>query len=274
MRRFLLLTMQYNNAYPHDHDNRQPYPSPAGHHARSPHNHLSLGYAEQSNSHQVSSYPATNALIQGEYIEPHMNQALQYSYPPQAPGVLRDDHRSYLASQGSSLENFPSSHSPTHSYLPGTVDPQSPRSPSRPPQQFTTPSQTYHQNYSHSPSTASQGPAQRRPSMDPYYHMSPNPQHLSHAATSHGGRGSGGVHSGSQHSHSQSHSLSASGERYPCELCERTFTRSHDRRRHYETVHAATPALHKCRYCQKDFSRADSLKRHVDNGCDEMPSHR
>ncbi|KAI6037586.1 hypothetical protein EDC04DRAFT_2702174 [Pisolithus marmoratus] len=272
--------MQYNNSYPHGHDNRQPYPSPASHNARPPPNHHHpLGYAEQSNSHQVNPYPTTNTLVQGEYMEPHMNtaQAHQYSpYPPQGPAIPRDDHRSYFTSQGSGLENFPSSHSPTHSYLPGAVDPQSSRSTSRPPQHFiSTPSQAYNQSHSHSPSTVSQGSTQRRPSIDPYYHMSPNPQHLSHVATAHGGRSSSsGTQPGPQHSHSQSHSSSASGERYPCDLCERTFTRSHDRRRHYETVHSAAPVLHKCRYCQKDFSRADSLKRHVDNGCDEMPSHR
>lgn len=272
--------MQYNNGYPTGHDNRQPYPSPASHRAQpSPNHHPPLNYAEQSNSHQVSPYPATNALMQGNYIEPHMNpnQSLQYSsYPSQGAAVLRDDQRSYFAAQGHNHESFPSSHSPTHSYLSGTMDPQSPRSTSRPPQQFVpSPSQAYHQGYSHSSSTTPQGPAQRRPSMDPYYHMSPNPQHLSHAATSHGSRSSAsGTQPGSQYSHSQSHSSSASGERYPCDLCERTFTRSHDRRRHYETVHAPMPVLHRCRYCRKDFSRADSLKRHVDNGCDEMPSHR
>lgn len=216
--------MQYNNAYPTGHDNRQPYPSPASHRAQpSLNHHPSLGYAEQSNSHQVSPYPATNALMQGEYMEPHMNpnQNLQYSsYPSQGAAVVRDDQRSYFAAQGHNHESFPSSHSPTHSYLSGAMDPQSPRSTSRPPQQFIpSASQAYHQGYSHSSSTAPQGPTQRRPSMDPYYHMSPNPQHLSHAATSHGSRSSAsGTQPGSQHSHSQSHSSSASGERYPCDL--------------------------------------------------------
>jgi hypothetical protein len=87
---------------------------------------------------------------------------------------------------------------------------------------------------------------------------------------------------------------STSGERFPCEKCGKTFSRSHDRKRHHETQHLPTPVVHRCQYCEKEFSRhvfffhdlshvcrrntltdssirADSLKRHLDNGCDEMP---
>ncbi|KAJ3969731.1 hypothetical protein EV361DRAFT_963883 [Lentinula raphanica] len=67
--------------------------------------------------------------------------------------------------------------------------------------------------------------------------------------------------------------LSPSNERFPCEICGKTFSRSHDRKRHHETQHIASPVLHRCRYCRKEFSRADSLKRHLDNGCDEMPAN-
>ncbi|EIW83383.1 hypothetical protein CONPUDRAFT_164341 [Coniophora puteana RWD-64-598 SS2] len=69
-------------------------------------------------------------------------------------------------------------------------------------------------------------------------------------------------------------SASPTTDRFQCELCERTFTRLHDRRRHYDTVHSQTPG-HRCR-CGKVFSRADSLKRHHDHGCEEaqrVPSH-
>ncbi|KAF5326269.1 hypothetical protein D9611_000387 [Ephemerocybe angulata] len=66
---------------------------------------------------------------------------------------------------------------------------------------------------------------------------------------------------------------SPTGERFPCEKCGKTFSRSHDRKRHHETQHLASPIIHRCRYCEKEFSRADSLKRHVDNGCDEAPQH-
>ncbi|EED82052.1 predicted protein [Postia placenta Mad-698-R] len=58
-------------------------------------------------------------------------------------------------------------------------------------------------------------------------------------------------------------------ERYQCDRCDRTFSRPHDRKRHYESQHMLTS--HTCQYCRKDFSRADSLKRHLDNGCDKAP---
>jgi len=61
-------------------------------------------------------------------------------------------------------------------------------------------------------------------------------------------------------------------ERYRCDKCDKTFSRSHDRKRHHETQHHPVPAIHRCRYCEKEFSRSDSLKRHLDNGCDEMRS--
>ncbi|KAJ7020000.1 hypothetical protein C8F04DRAFT_1197162 [Mycena alexandri] len=64
---------------------------------------------------------------------------------------------------------------------------------------------------------------------------------------------------------------SGSGERFICEVCGKDFSRAHDRKRHHETQHAATPITHKCIHCEKDFSRADSLKRHLQNGCDEAP---
>ncbi|EMD33715.1 hypothetical protein CERSUDRAFT_87043 [Gelatoporia subvermispora B] len=66
-------------------------------------------------------------------------------------------------------------------------------------------------------------------------------------------------------------SASAGGEqRFPCSECERTFSRAHDRKRHYESQHLQTS--HNCQYCTKQFSRTDSLKRHIDNGCGEMPA--
>jgi hypothetical protein len=70
---------------------------------------------------------------------------------------------------------------------------------------------------------------------------------------------------------SSSHATASPTERYPCEICGKTFSRSHDRKRHHETQHIASPVLHRCRFCRKEFSRADSLKRHLDNGCDEAP---
>lgn len=51
---------------------------------------------------------------------------------------------------------------------------------------------------------------------------------------------------------------SPSGERFPCEKCGKTFSRSHDRKRHYETQHLPSPIIHRCMYCHKEFSRCDS----------------
>lgn len=54
-------------------------------------------------------------------------------------------------------------------------------------------------------------------------------------------------------------STSPTGERFPCEKCGKTFSRSHDRKRHHETQHLATPIVHRCRHCEKEFSRSVSL---------------
>ena len=47
---------------------------------------------------------------------------------------------------------------------------------------------------------------------------------------------------------------SPSGERFPCDKCGKTFSRSHDRKRHHETQHLILPK-HSCKYCEKEFSR-------------------
>lgn len=48
---------------------------------------------------------------------------------------------------------------------------------------------------------------------------------------------------------------SPSGERFPCENCGKTFSRSHDRKRHHETQHLPSPVIHRCQFCEKEFSR-------------------
>lgn len=45
------------------------------------------------------------------------------------------------------------------------------------------------------------------------------------------------------------------GERFPCDKCGKTFSRSHDRKRHHETQHLVFPIIHTCKYCTKEFSR-------------------
>jgi uncharacterized Zn-finger protein len=54
--------------------------------------------------------------------------------------------------------------------------------------------------------------------------------------------------------------------RYQCDKCGTTFSRLHDRNRHYETTHSDNPPVHKCERCLKKFSRADAKKRHQDDG--------
>lgn len=49
------------------------------------------------------------------------------------------------------------------------------------------------------------------------------------------------------------------GERFPCDRCGKTFSRSHDRKRHHETQHLPTPVIHRCRFCEKEFSRYAAL---------------
>ncbi|KAG6369129.1 hypothetical protein JVT61DRAFT_3296 [Boletus reticuloceps] len=273
--------MQYNHYPPSAHQVH-----PATHPSQSPDEYTS-SYTDPSHHPNTMSYaavtPATH-LPTGPIA--HQNIPPQYPYSPYATQQSSpDEHRTYYAtsSQGSAMEHYTSPSSPTSSYATpnpsGHLSPQPSRHPAllshQQQQQFIpTPSQAY-QVYSSTGSTAS--PARSRSTVEPYYHMSPNPQHVVHAppaSTTHGTGGGNNTAHGSHHAHAHTHTgtiVVATGERYPCDLCDRSFTRLHDRRRHYETVHATSPVLHKCRFCRKDFSRADSLKRHVDNGCDEMP---
>ncbi|KAG0701268.1 hypothetical protein DFH29DRAFT_573641 [Suillus ampliporus] len=262
--------MQYPNTYSNNsHQTMQPHAS--AHHPRqsssNSNNHTS-GYPSQ-HSQILSGYPLDSTLPNGIIAGNHSSnvvQPLPFSNHPQH-GTLpaTDARRPYYPPANQPNTYFPSHH---HSSGPGPqyainshphIDPQNLNAH---PQQFIpTPSQTY-QVYSSTVTSNSRS----RPTIEPYYHMSPNPQHTSQG-------GSPPAVPRSVHT-SPSSNPALLGDRFPCELCDRSFTRSHDRRRHYETVHATTPVLHRCRYCGKDFSRADSLKRHVDNGCDEMLSHK
>jgi len=64
-------------------------------------------------------------------------------------------------------------------------------------------------------------------------------------------------------------SSSSSPSPHACGVCGATFTRPHDRKRHYESQH--TTIEHVCQYCRKSYARVDSLKRHLDRPCDKMP---
>ncbi|KAF8971086.1 hypothetical protein BDZ97DRAFT_1753428 [Flammula alnicola] len=65
-------------------------------------------------------------------------------------------------------------------------------------------------------------------------------------------------------------SAAATSERFPCEKCGKTFSRSHDRKRHHETQHTPIPVMHTCHHCQKEFSRDDPLIV-VENMISTMP---
>lgn len=89
------------------------------------------------------------------------------------------------------------------------------------------------------------------------------------------------AHHAHAHAHSPTHARRGSAhslgqlqgdDRIPCSKCDKTFSRAHDQKRHYETTHTSNPPVHSCAFCNKGFSRGDSLKRHVDNGCDKDPS--
>ncbi|KAJ7121326.1 hypothetical protein C8R43DRAFT_1112237 [Mycena crocata] len=219
-------------------------------------------------------YPSTSSARVGHHSG-------QY-YPPIAPAPPASDRYSsssnYRPSRGSQEYSSPSSYpynannrgypsnppaSGSYPYNPRTISPldgaPAPyRSSNQPPPRgfIPTPSEAAYANPTRPP----------RPS----------------SAMHHTSRGSGGYvvpPPSSRPSHtsrpgrsiSPTHTSNASGERFACEVCGKDFSRAHDRKRHHETQHAATPVTHKCIYCEKDFSRADSLKRHIQNGCDEAP---
>ncbi|KXN90968.1 Transcriptional regulator MET31 [Leucoagaricus sp. SymC.cos] len=145
------------------------------------------------------------------------------------------------------------------------------RSPSNQTQFIPTPSEmaNSYTNYPMSPHSP-QTPSQYGPAVGGYHsnvQVLPQPQYPLRPSRISTGR----PRTASGTTTSPTSATSPSGERFPCEKCGKTFSRSHDRKRHHETQHLPTPVIHRCRYCEKEFSRADSLKRHLDNGCDEMP---
>ncbi|TPX67865.1 hypothetical protein SpCBS45565_g03444 [Spizellomyces sp. 'palustris'] len=61
----------------------------------------------------------------------------------------------------------------------------------------------------------------------------------------------------------RAHVKSHGAERtYRCELCEASFRRSHDLKRHFRSIHTVIKPFG-CESCGKRFSRMDALKRHV-----------
>jgi len=137
------------------------------------------------------------------------------------------------------------------------------QNPAQPSTQFIpTPSEiaNSYSNYTHQ-TPASHSPSSQEDIYPTSSHDYPVPPHMvpsSHGNHSHRptrivtGRPRGGA---SVSSTSPTSSSSPSGERFPCEKCGKTFSRSHDRKRHHETQHLPSPVIHRCVYCQKEFSR-------------------
>jgi len=275
--------MQYSNSYSHSgHQTQQTYAS-SHHSQQSPSNsnsHTSAYPVQQPSGYSLNG-PLPNGIIGTNYTSVTLLQTVNIlkagnhssnisqpipssNHPHHSASPTTDNRRPYYppTDQPSTYFSHQYSSAPGPQYTTNShahIDPQVVRSHAHPQHFIPTPSQTY-QVYP-SATTSNQ---RVRPTVEPYYHMSPNPQLNTQ-------RSSPPPAPRSAHtSMSPSGNPALLGDRYPCERCDRTFTRSHDRRRHYETVHATTPVLHRCRYCGKDFSRADSLKRHIDNGCDEM----
>lgn len=112
----------------------------------------------------------------------------------------------------------------------------------------------------HSYSTYAQGTAPRSPIVDESYSPSsldyatpPSMDSSSHRPTR---VATGRPRPASTVPTSPGSASSPSGERFPCEKCGKTFSRSHDRKRHHETQHTPIPVMHTCHHCQKEFSRS------------------
>lgn len=58
-----------------------------------------------------------------------------------------------------------------------------------------------------------------------------------------------------QTSSSKSPPPKSPSDRYGCEYCSASFTRAHDRKRHYASAHDDKPSTHVCKHCGKSFSR-------------------
>ena len=165
---------------------------------------------------------------------------------------------------GGSSSSSPSAYPAQNSQYPSQyLPPADPRSGpvSHTPQFIPTPSEIAHSyaNYNHSiPSPHS--PTSPEGGFPPDY---PLPPHMVPSTAGSGHRTSRLVSSrprpgSSTTSTSSPSASSASGERFPCEKCGKTFSRSHDRKRHHETQHLATPIYHVCPYCSKEFSRCEA----------------
>ncbi|KAF7376569.1 Transcriptional regulator MET31 [Mycena sanguinolenta] len=231
------------------HSRNYSYPPPnfSGDNASPPASGYSPTYQQSSGR---SYYPATATARVG-------HQPSQY-YPPIAPAPpSSSSYRSsaYSNPSGYSSSQYPDNRGPSYHSNPSSSYPSA--SPTSGSYQRHSSTQPQPRNFIPTPSEAYANPT--RP---------PRPS----SAMRTGGHYSSTLPSPTSRPRSSMSSAPVtSGERFICGVCGKDFSRAHDRKRHHETQHAATPVTHKCIYCEKDFSRADSLKRHIQNGCDEAP---
>ncbi|THU96736.1 hypothetical protein K435DRAFT_965813 [Dendrothele bispora CBS 962.96] len=249
-----------SRAYSYD-DQNVNYQSSGDSHVPQNYPYSSQAYTREPYANQQSSYYLPN---QGANVNTHASAADPRHYRPATshghrPSRSVADPRYYnssMVSQSSSSQQ-PSS---LTSYYGGSSSQYS----SGPTDRYIpTPSDLASNQYEYSTQQMSQSPTMySTPGHHQRQHRQPSTSPILTSRPSHASRTL----------HSQGAPVSPTTERYLCEICGKTFSRSHDRKRHHETQHIPSPVLHKCRYCRKEFSRADSLKRHLDNGCDEAPS--
>ncbi|KAJ7451841.1 hypothetical protein B0H11DRAFT_2246263 [Mycena galericulata] len=241
------------------------------------------GYEQTSGPRQY--YPPSNVRVDNQYyppIAPAPSSSDRYprtGHYPSRPPAAEYSNPSYPYTAQPDNRGGYRPNEPPYSYNPSA--PRAITPPNAPPvsyhrhsstvqptprQFIPTPSEAY-ANPSRPPRPASAMHSQSRPGTNPYStspHTSAGSSSRPHYPGSSSSRPKTSMNSPPAVS-------PTSGERFVCEVCRKDFSRAHDRKRHHETQHAATPVAHKCIYCGKDFSRADSLKRHIQNGCDEAP---
>lgn len=81
-----------------------------------------------------------------------------------------------------------------------------------------------------------------------YYHAQPSSQYTLHPVG---------------HQAPSSSSSQPAQPIHRCDICDQTFTRAGDLKRHRDSVHS--DRLHKCTICQKTYTRTDSLTRHMND---------
>ncbi|KAK7473225.1 hypothetical protein VKT23_001323 [Stygiomarasmius scandens] len=211
-------------------------------------------YPEQHNQYYLPNQVANVNTHVGTADPRHYRPATSHGHRPSRTGSVADPR--YYTGPGMVSQSSNSAHqsSPLTSYYSGSQYSSGDR--------FN--SELASNQYEYSGQQMSQSPSMyTTPGHHQRQHRHPSTSPILTARPSHASRSG----------HSQPSPISpTTPERYPCEICGKTFSRSHDRKRHHETQHIPSPVLHRCRYCRKEFSRADSLKRHLDNGCDEAPN--